>query len=733
MNNEKIKDALIINTVINKFVDKLSANKIKKVTDTIVANADRKVQLAESEIKKLVTKGDKGDKGDQGIPGKNGTNGIDGLNGRNGIDGKDGVDGKDGSVITPKQIVDKLESLKGDKRLSATSIKGLKEFINSQRFPVTLINSPSGGSTGGSSVSDGDVVGPASSTDHAIPRFNLTTGKIIQNSGVTIDDNDSVTIPSIVGRGLTVDNDGTDTGIQVLQDGVLASSRFAVEIQGNSDNTNPSQLLRIYSNFAHTSSSVNRELFRVENDNASSVMATLVNLKQDGNGVVLAVNQNLTTSSTNAVAINDLGTGANGTALFVSSARTTRNVLFRNTAGTGTVLELDQNGSGRAFYMDKDTTNSNMGTVGVQIDGTSVVDDGATYTKTGALVQINSTVTETSGVITDSAQVLDINQTHADATGNVVDIANGGVGTALKVESTGTAGSNSRVIDVRVTNDLSASGAHGVLIYSNTAHTTATIGAAALLRVENDNASAVNGAMFIKQDGSGNAFYVQNTNSGGAVRIAQDAVNATNNYAFFVDSNAIQANAELVRFRMDNASSTTDVLWLDNDGTGSALKVDQDGTLANNKVAFNFNWNTDNANTSNAGMRVYSNFAHTSATEGRSVINVTNDNASSLANLVHFQQDGSGTGVFLDNNGNGIALNIDHDGNSGSVITGLNIDVANAGVGGGQAINIVAGVLMTADDIEISTIGKGVIVKSPNGTRWRLTVDDAGASVWTSL
>jgi hypothetical protein len=123
MNNEKIKDALIINTVINKFVDKLSANKIKKVTDTIVANADRKVQLAESEIKKLVTKGDKGDKGDQGIPGKNGTNGIDGLNGRNGIDGKDGVDGKDGSVITPKQIVDKLESLKGDKRLSATSIK----------------------------------------------------------------------------------------------------------------------------------------------------------------------------------------------------------------------------------------------------------------------------------------------------------------------------------------------------------------------------------------------------------------------------------------------------------------------------------------------------------------------------------------------------------------------------------------------------------------------------------
>jgi hypothetical protein len=35
---------------------------------------------------------------------------------------------------------------------------------------------------------NGDVVGPASATDNAIARFNLTTGKLIQNSGITIDD-----------------------------------------------------------------------------------------------------------------------------------------------------------------------------------------------------------------------------------------------------------------------------------------------------------------------------------------------------------------------------------------------------------------------------------------------------------------------------------------------------------------------------------------------------------------
>lgn len=49
--------------------------------------------------------------------------------------------------------------------------------------------SPSGG--GG-----GDVTGPASSTDNAIVRFNGTGGKTLQNSGVTIDDSNTLTVPN---------------------------------------------------------------------------------------------------------------------------------------------------------------------------------------------------------------------------------------------------------------------------------------------------------------------------------------------------------------------------------------------------------------------------------------------------------------------------------------------------------------------------------------------------------
>ncbi len=44
-----------------------------------------------------------------------------------------------------------------------------------------------------SDASSGDVIGPSSSTDNAIVRFDGTTGKAIQNSGVTINDNGDIT------------------------------------------------------------------------------------------------------------------------------------------------------------------------------------------------------------------------------------------------------------------------------------------------------------------------------------------------------------------------------------------------------------------------------------------------------------------------------------------------------------------------------------------------------------
>ena len=47
---------------------------------------------------------------------------------------------------------------------------------------------------GGGGGGGGDVVGASSSTDNAVVRFDGATGKLLQNSGVTIDDNGVVSI-----------------------------------------------------------------------------------------------------------------------------------------------------------------------------------------------------------------------------------------------------------------------------------------------------------------------------------------------------------------------------------------------------------------------------------------------------------------------------------------------------------------------------------------------------------
>jgi hypothetical protein len=56
----------------------------------------------------------------------------------------------------------------------------------------------------------GDVVGPASATDNAVARYDSTTGKLIQNSLVIIDDTGSVTgVNALTAESLTVNNNAT--------------------------------------------------------------------------------------------------------------------------------------------------------------------------------------------------------------------------------------------------------------------------------------------------------------------------------------------------------------------------------------------------------------------------------------------------------------------------------------------------------------------------------------------
>lgn len=74
---------------------------------------------------------------------------------------------------------------------------------------LQVASNASGGGGGGS----GDVVGPATSTDNAIVRFSGTTGNLVQDSGVTVDDSDNLDVPG----NITVT--GTVDGRDVASDG----------------------------------------------------------------------------------------------------------------------------------------------------------------------------------------------------------------------------------------------------------------------------------------------------------------------------------------------------------------------------------------------------------------------------------------------------------------------------------------------------------------------------------
>ena len=75
----------------------------------------------------------------------------------------------------------------------------------------------------------GDVVGPSSATDNAVARYNTTTGKLLQNSGVTIDDSGNLAATSlngILGSGTpaaatvtTIDASGVATATTFEPDG----------------------------------------------------------------------------------------------------------------------------------------------------------------------------------------------------------------------------------------------------------------------------------------------------------------------------------------------------------------------------------------------------------------------------------------------------------------------------------------------------------------------------------
>ena len=221
---------------IAKNVD-LVVQALKKVESDIRSRFDSVGTKLEQRIASIKDGQDgiDGRDGKDGEPGRPGKDGKDGRPGRDGKDGVNGIDGQDGVSIT-NVFLDFDNSLvvelSNGQQINAGEV--LPPDI-ADRLKIVINQGASGGGGGGASLPDqsgnagkflttdgtnaswgtpsgsGDVVGPSSATDNAIARFNTTTGKLIQNSAVTISDTGDMAGVSSLGVANYIDFDTTPT------------------------------------------------------------------------------------------------------------------------------------------------------------------------------------------------------------------------------------------------------------------------------------------------------------------------------------------------------------------------------------------------------------------------------------------------------------------------------------------------------------------------------------------
>jgi hypothetical protein len=109
--------------------------------------------------------------------------------------------------------------------------KTMMVYANSTNVVPAFNNLASGTTLAGNTI--GDVIGPASSTDNAVARFDSTTGKLLQNSAVTIAD----TTGDITGgkyNGLTI---STTTGTFTLTNAKTLAVQNTLTLAGTDSTT----------------------------------------------------------------------------------------------------------------------------------------------------------------------------------------------------------------------------------------------------------------------------------------------------------------------------------------------------------------------------------------------------------------------------------------------------------------------------------------------------------------
>ena len=134
-----------------------------------------------------------------------------------------------------------IQDVAANKVLGRTTGTGTVEEITCTSFARSILDDADAATVratigAGTGSGSGDVTGPSSAVDNCVARFDGTTGKLIQSSGVSIDDSGNITANNL---------SGTNTGDQATVSGnagtatKLATARAinGVSFDGSADIT----------------------------------------------------------------------------------------------------------------------------------------------------------------------------------------------------------------------------------------------------------------------------------------------------------------------------------------------------------------------------------------------------------------------------------------------------------------------------------------------------------------
>jgi hypothetical protein len=128
----------------------------------------------------------------------------------------------------------------GNTLSKATLTQGTGITITNGNGTITIAATGGGGS--------GDVVGPASSTDNALARFDTTTGKLLQNSVGILSDTGAISgLTDISASGSVTLSGGTANGVTYLNGSKVLTSGSALQFNGSQFgvNTTPAQAIDV--------------------------------------------------------------------------------------------------------------------------------------------------------------------------------------------------------------------------------------------------------------------------------------------------------------------------------------------------------------------------------------------------------------------------------------------------------------------------------------------------------